>query len=181
MDNKEIIRRCLKNNRKGQEALYEKYRKQCFGICLRYARCEDDANDIFQEAFIKVFKNLNSLKAPEALFGWIKSIIVRTALRYYPSTFTDSLDSMELEVIGDDAEKLISNIDVNELLKYINKLPDGYRKVFNLYVIDGYKHREIAEVLGISENTSKSQYHDAKSYLKKELLKIGISKHYNYG
>jgi RNA polymerase sigma factor (sigma-70 family) len=149
---------------------------------LRFARHEGDAKDIFQEAFLKVYDNLERLKEPGSLDAWVKSIVVRTAINFYPANLGEREDIHEkgYDPKGDDVESIIGALAAEQLLVYINRMPDGYRKVFNLYVIDGYKHREIAEMLGISESTSKTQLRDAKTFLKKELSRMGITKSYCY-
>ena len=179
MTEEQLVKACLKNNRKAQELLYERYHALCYGICLRYARNESDADDIFQESLIKVFKSLRQLKEPKALYSWIKKTIIRTALNFYqilPHTNVPMSDEVTFDIEGDSSNTLLSKMVVDELVDLINKMPDGYRQVFNMYVIDGYKHREIAEILDISESTSKSQLRDAKQYLKKMLTQVGVTK-----
>ncbi len=170
----EVLDQCLLNDPRGQEALYKAYASIMFGICLRYSRNRMEAEDILQEGFIKVFKNLPQLHSKESIDGWIRRIMVNTALNYYTKQLKFQNEvSLKYETL--DAtfqEDALSKLSYNELLRILQGLPAGYRTVFNLFVIDGYNHKEISEMLGISENTSKSQLWRAKASLKKILTRI---------
>jgi len=148
------------------------------GICLRYAKDYDDAKDIFQDTFIKIFKQLHTLKSIDALDYWIKSITVRTAINFYYQKLNKlnntSDNNQNVEPVSDDYLKIMDQLNNEALVKLINHMPDGYRIVFNMYVIEGYKHKEIADILDISINTSKTQLRDAKTYLKNQLKNLGI-------
>jgi len=170
----EVIDQCLRNEPRGQEALYKAYSAKMFGICLRYAASRMEAEDILQEGFIKIFQNLSKLHSPEAIDGWIRRIMVNTAINYYTRQLKFQNDvSLKNEMpdatIPEDA---LSKLSYKELLKILQGLPAGYRTVFNLFVIEGYTHKEIGELLGISENTSKSQLFRAKSSMKNILKRI---------
>ncbi|MES2389820.1 MAG: sigma-70 family RNA polymerase sigma factor [Bacteroidota bacterium] len=169
----ELIEGCKANKARYQEALYNKYGSVMMGICLRYAYTSFEAEDIFHDAFIKVFKNMQAYKGAGSFEGWMKHIFVNTAInhfhknkkRYYHGDLEDAGDMPQSD------QDTLSQIDADELLDLIARLPEGYRMVFNLFAIEGYGHKEISEMLGISEGTSKSQLAKARAYLKKSLLK----------
>jgi len=145
-----------------------------YGICLRYAGNRKDGEDSLQEGFIKVFQNLSQLQSKEAIEGWIHRIMVNTAINYYTKQLK-FLNEVRIKFEYSDAtiqEDALSKLSYNELLMILQGLPTGYRTVFNLHVIDGYNHREIGEMLGISENTSKTQLWRAKASMKKILTRI---------
>jgi RNA polymerase sigma factor (sigma-70 family) len=168
---KELIERCLAKDPKAQEYLYKRFSRRMYGVCLRFARNTLEADDILQEGFIKVFSYLKDFRHEGALEGWIRRTIVNTAINYYNSRVADwSETSIEkAETYSSSAEQILATISVNEMLKLIQDLPEGYRLVFNLYVIEGYSHQEIAEMLNISENTSKSQLSRARASLQQKI------------
>ncbi len=170
----EVFDQCLRNEPRGQEALYKAYASRMFGVCLRYAVNRAEAEDILQEGFIKIFQNLSTLHTIDSLDGWIRRIIVNTAINYYSKQLKFQND-VSLTYESQDATiqaDALSILSYNELLRILQGLPAGYRAVFNLYVIEGYSHREIGELLGISENTSKSQLWRAKASMRKILSRI---------
>ncbi|MDP4266180.1 MAG: sigma-70 family RNA polymerase sigma factor [Bacteroidota bacterium] len=177
LKDEDLVNECLKNNTKAQEQLYKRFASKMYGICLRFVRYRIEADDILQDGFVKVFENLKYFRADGSLEGWIKRIMVNTAINYYNKntvqqdneTDIDSPGSMGQNELID--ENIISHISRNELLEIINELADGYRMVFNLYVIDGYNHKEIGEIMNISENTSKSQLSRARKILQEKILK----------
>lgn len=142
-------------------------------VCHRYANNEDDAKDIFQQAFYLVYKNIDQLKDPNALSGWVKRIFVNTALQYYKKNHArlviEDISEQNIELEG--SVDPISRMREEEIIVLIQQLPHGCREVFNLFAIDGYSHKEIAEQLNISIGTSKSQLHDARKLLRKAILK----------
>jgi len=177
-DEQQILLGCLRNDRKAQRALYEEYKVQMFRLCLRYARDRQEAEDLLQEGFIAVFRDLKNYTGAGALGGWIRKVMVNNALQHIRKTkyrfqSIDSVQLNEYEEITIDEE---DQPRVKELTKCLQSLPDGYRTVFNLYVIEGYTHKEIAKVLSISESTSKSQLFKAKGMLRKLLEKSMISR-----
>jgi len=145
-----------------------------YGVCLRYAGNRMEAEDILQEGFIKVFQNLATLHSPEAIDGWVRKIMVNTAINYYTKQLKFQNEVSLKNEVSDATiqEDALSKLSYNELLRILQGLPPGYRTVFNLYVIDGYSHKEIGEFLGISENTSKSQLWRAKASLRNILRRI---------
>lgn len=146
------------------------------GICRRYAKNTAEAEDILQESFIKIFRSIADMRNPEALGGWLRKVVTNTALNYYRSQlhYPQTIDYEDILHTNDDYLQLLAHLSNEEIVKLINLLPDGYRMVFNLYIIDGYDHSEIAQMLGISENTSRSQLFKAREALKKKLNELGI-------
>lgn len=174
MTNEDIIAGCLKFNQKARKVLYDKYASQMYSVCLRYSNSKDDANDIFQQAFYTVYKNLKQIKNPAALSGWIKRIFVNTALEHLKkkARFTSVEDIETVVETEHNWNDAIQNISTQELTNLIQQLPIGSRMVFNLYAIEGYSHKEISEQLGISVGTSKSQLFDARKTLKKAVTEL---------
>lgn len=179
MEENDIIKGCLKNNRESQKALYDYYYNKMLGVCLRYSKDSNEAKEMLHEGFFKIFANLKNFKAPESLEGWIKKIMVNSAIDYLHknkqnlivSTFNANKSAANtLEEISDD--ELILNIGKEEILKAVQELPPAYRKVFNLYLIEGHSHKQIAEMLDISEDTSESNLSKAKFNLRKNIQQI---------
>ncbi len=154
---KEFIDACVRNERWAQKRLYEEHYSQMMGVCLRYARNEHDALDILQEGFIKVFRNITKYQPGTTLAAWIRRIMVNTAIDFYRKNIrrrTEDLDTAyELKSMDADA---ISQCSEKEILEAVQQLTPAYRVVFNLYVIEGYSHKEIAELMEITESTSRS-------------------------
>ena len=171
---KEIIGRCLTGDRKAQTLLYKKHSPKMFGICMRYAKNNTDAEDILQEGFIKVFRYLNDYRGDGSFEGWMRRIMITTSLNFYKkkNLLKNDIDLDRLKINLSSSPEAISNMTMDELLSLIQKLPTGYRTVFNLNTIEGYTHQEISELLNISINTSKSQLSRAKSSLKSKLAKL---------
>jgi RNA polymerase sigma factor (sigma-70 family) len=164
---KELIETCLKDNPKAQKMLYDTYSSVLFGICLRYSKNEEEAQDILQDSFIKIFTKLDTYQFTGSFEGWLKRIVTNTSIEYYRKKITMG----HLEEIGFNPYLAIDSdrgLEVEELLKMIQELPEGYRMVFNMYAIDGYTHGEIATKLSISEGTSKSQLSRARAYLQRK-------------
>jgi RNA polymerase sigma-70 factor (ECF subfamily) len=162
-----LIKACIKGDKKSQKQLYEQYSKRLFVVCLRYTKGRLDAEDVLQESFIKAFANLTNFRHDCPLEAWLKRIVVNTALKHNRSklyTFPPE-DVGEMSDLLPDNELTISNFSLKELLELIQKLPLRCQLVFNMYAIEGYQHLEIAELLEISEGTSKSQYSRAKTLL----------------
>jgi RNA polymerase sigma factor (sigma-70 family) len=164
-----LIKRCIKGDRKAHATLYREYAPVLFSLCLRYARNRSDAEDILQEGFTKIFDKLEQYKFEGSFEGWLKRIMVNSALGYYRKksnvVYVEQLtDYQENNVSSHNA---IDEIGNNELLAMIRQLPHGYQTVFNLYAVEGYSHKEIAEQLNVSVGTSKSQLSDARRLLRK--------------
>ncbi len=170
MTEKELVKGCKKNDRLCQKELYDRYSAAMYAICLRYARHELEAQDILQEGFIRVFEKIDTYRGEGTIGSWIKTIIIRTAIKNFHSGHYKHEDlGLEVQDEKQLQSQAISSLDEEDILDAINKLPDGYRTVFNLYAIEGYKHKEIAEMLDIGESTSRSQLVKAKRLLRKYL------------
>lgn len=166
----DLIEGCLKGERRWQRALYDRFSKKMMGVCLRYCKAQQEAEDVLQESFIKVFENIKNYRGESSIEYWIKRIVINTALNAQRS----KLYLYPMVDISDmsgtlDQDTSLSGFHYADLLKMIQELPTGCRIIFNLYAIEGYKHQEIAEMLNISEGTSKSQYARAKSLLQQTL------------
>ncbi|MEM7101763.1 MAG: sigma-70 family RNA polymerase sigma factor [Bacteroidota bacterium] len=167
MTEAELIEQCKRENRKAQQIMYDRYAPKMYGICKRYVKNREDAEDVLVEGFYKVFSKLRSFQGKGSFEGWMRRIMVNESLMFLRKqhNFQISLEVSNIEVKTEiTAQDRLEEQDILELLK---KLPTGYRTIFNLYVIEGYKHREIAEILGISINTSKSQLILAKEKMRK--------------
>ena len=167
-----IINGCLAGNRSSQEKLFNRYSPKMLAICLRYAKNIDEANEILLDGFFRVFKNLQQFNHSGSFEGWIRKIIVNAAIQRYKSRsnlhLVIPIDLVENEI--PDEMNIYSTITTKEMIQLIQKLPTSYRMVFNLYVFDGYKHKEIAALLEIAEGTSKSNLFDARAILRKAIL-----------
>jgi RNA polymerase sigma factor (sigma-70 family) len=171
LNEQELIDGCRKSTRSFQKALYERYCRKMMVVCMRYSRTTAEAEDILQEGFVKVFQGIANFRQESKLETWITRIMVNTALNFqrrklylFPMVDVEEIDLPEEEVS-------ISDINFTQLLEMIQSLPQGCQIVFNLFAIEGYNHKEIGEMLGISEGTSKSQYSRARSLLQEKLLK----------
>jgi len=163
----DLIRGCRENNRKSQEMLYRRYARAMYNLCLIYESDRDNAKDILQEAFIKIFKNIDSFDRKGSLKGWMKKIITNTAIDHYRKNYNET-QLIPIENIVDPSsneESVASILNTKDIISQVNRLPIGARMIFQLYVIEGYSHKEIAELFNISEGTSKSQINRAKQLL----------------
>lgn len=167
---KELIQGCAKNDRASQKALYEHYCGKMMVVCLRYSRSTQEAEDILQEGFIKIFKSIGDFRAESKLETWITRIMINTALNSQRQKLylMPMVDVTEIS-LPEREEISLSGFHLDELINIVQSLPDGCRVVFNLFAIEGYGHQEIAKMLDISEGTSKSQYNRAKSLLRAKL------------
>lgn len=169
---KELITGCLADKRSEQEMLYRQYADKMFNVCLTYSKDEDDACDILQEGFIKVFRQLHQYNFEGSLEGWIRRIIVHTAVDHFRRKIKQQENlSVYKTFIEPTIDGIVDKINADELIKLVSELPSGAGMVLKLYAIEGYEHKEIAEELGISVGTSKSQLNYARSLLKKSLSK----------
>lgn len=175
--NKEIkiIKKCLRNDAQAQRELYDLHRVKWFMICLRYAHNKDEAQDMLQEGLISIFKDLKQYDPKKSAFSaWSNKVVVNAALQHLRKwkklSFNQDMEDYENQLIYE--EDVFDTLGAKELTAFVQALPDGYRVVFNLYVLEGYKHREIAEILGVSENTSKSQLLKAKKMLRNQLENV---------
>ncbi len=171
MTQAELIAACQQEDRRAQQALYDLYAPLLFGVCKRYVKNREDAEDIVVEAFFKILTNIRNFKGEGSFEGWMRRITVNEALMFLRKQHNFNL-TIEINPQLDNDTDLISPVDelaAQDILNLLGTLPTGYRTIFNLYAIEGFKHREIADMLGISINTSKSQLILAKKRLQ-ELL-----------
>jgi len=168
-----LIKGCKKGRPKSQKALYQRFASAMYGICLQYASSEEDAQDIMQEGFIKVFAKLDQVKNPAAFPGWIRRLMINTALEKYRSqVILQRVDDVRGEIHEETDDGIFSKLTSEELMILIQTLSPKYRMVFNLYAIEGYSHQEISEELGISVGTSKSNLSRARGILQERIKKI---------
>ena len=175
MSDKQIITRCARHERKAQQMLYDRYSHFLLGVCMRYAADKAEAEDILQDSFLKIFFHIKNFTGTGSFTGWLRKIAVNTAITHYHKNLKfryhleiEEYVSVETGVASFEEDFFTSD----ELYKVLNELPAGYRMVFNLYAVEGYKHKEIAKMLGIDTNTSKSQYSRAKAVLRAKLEKL---------
>lgn len=163
----ELVQACLRNDRKHQRHLYEQYKVQMFRICLRYGNNRMEAEDMLQDGFITIFKDLNRYSFKGPLGGWMRKVMVNSCLQHIRKN-KNKLFVVDIQDVPEQEPPTASEHipRLQELTQMIQKLPTGYRTVFNLYVIEGYTHKEIAELLTININTSKSQLSKAKKMLR---------------
>src|SRR3954464_2505468 len=176
MTEEAILQGCIKNNAAAQKALYEKYSAKMLVVCYRYAHNREDAEDMLQEGLIKVFSQIHTFESRGALEGWIRRIVVHTCINNLKKNkrFNESVDIIYANSIQVREESIPSIIQAKEVVECIRLLPIGYRTVLNLYAIEGFAHKEIANMLDIEESTSRSQYTRAKSMLEDLLVRKNI-------
>ncbi len=170
---KSVLEGCIKNDRKAQELLYKQFYGPMIGLCMRYTRNEEDALEVLHNGFLKVYKHLASYDAGKAsLYTWIKTIMVNSAIDFIRSRqkFKNQVELKETHEAGSIDNEAVQRMGAAELLKLIQKLPMATQTVFNLYIIEGYNHREIGNILGISDGTSKWHLSEARRQLKQLLL-----------
>jgi RNA polymerase sigma factor (sigma-70 family) len=167
---------CLKNNAAAQEALYSRFSPRMLGVCYRFAKNREDAEDMLQEGFIKVFTQMHQYRNEGALEGWIRRIVVHTCINNLKKNkkFADSLDIIHANSMHINQEMIPSIMQAKQVVECIRMLPIGYRTVLNLYAIEGFPHKEIAALLDIEESTSRSQYTRAKAMLEEILVRKKI-------
>ena len=171
-DIKELIKGCLEGNRRDQELLYRRHAGKLYAVCLQYSGNDDEAKDILQEGFIKIFENLHNYKFEGSFEGWMRRITVNTALEKYRSRNklykVEDIDQIAETDSEPDTEDY-SGLEANDLLSIIRELPPKYRMIFNLYAIEGYSHKEISKMVNISEGTSKSNLSRARIILQRRV------------
>tara|TARA_B110000014_G_C20100222_1_gene577390 strand:- start:760 stop:1314 length:555 start_codon:yes stop_codon:yes gene_type:complete len=169
MSDDELVEQCLEKDVKAQKLLFQRFAPKMMGVCLRYASSSTEAEDMLQEGLIKVYEKLKMYSGKGSLEGWIRRIVVNTALdiirKNKKMKFNTSIDDVEYSLKKE--QYIIENLTVNDLMKILQTIPVGYRTVFNMYAIEGFSHKEIAEELGISVSTSKSQLSRARTVLKR--------------
>jgi len=166
----EIIDGCIEGKRKHQYKFYNLFSSKMMGVCMRYAKGQAEAEDILQDGFVKVFTNLHKFQPYGSFEGWVRRIFVNTAIEYYRQRRKFLINDIEIENQEFEfSDNVVDKMAAEEILVLIKEMPGGYRMVFNMYAIEGYSHKEIAEEMGISIGTSKSQYSRARSYLQKKM------------
>lgn len=175
MDELQLIEGCKEKKRESQKYLYEKYARSMYGVCLRYASTMENAQDLLQDGFIKVFSVIGSYQGKGSFEGWLKRVFINLALeglrKEKAITATEDINNIPDIADFDDDEK-INNISEDDLMAMIQELPKGYKMVFNLYAIENLSHKEIAQMLNIAEGTSRSQYIRARQILQEKVLEF---------
>lgn len=185
MSDQQIIDGCARHDRRSQQALYDRYARFLLGVCLRYASDKAEAEDILQDSLLKIYFNIKEYSGTGSFTGWLRKVAVNTAITHYHKNLKyryhlEIEEYVSVETGVSSFEDDFFNAD--ELYMVLNDLPPGYRMVFNLYAVEGYKHKEISEMLGIDTNTSKSQYSRAKAALREKLEKLArLKKSYPAG
>ena len=174
MNEQQLIEGCRKGDRRAQKELYDTYSRKMMGVCLRYVDDRETARDLLQDGFVKVFTGLDSYAGSGSFEGWMRRIFVNCALEYLRRSdvlreATDLENTAEL--IHPDSSA-ISDLSAAELMRLVSELPTGFRTVFNMFAIEGYSHKEIGEMLGITESTSRSQYTRAKQLLQRRIREL---------
>ena len=167
----DLIKGCLDGNRQMQEELYNRFAGKMYAVCLRYANSPEEAQDLLQDGFIKVYRNLHRFRFEGSFEGWIRRVFINSSIEHFRKK------SLQLSRVSEKEEGTVEDTDISaldslaekDIIHLIQELSPGYRTVFNLYVIEGYSHKEIADQLGISEGTSKSQLARARSILQKKV------------
>ena len=179
MEQSEIFEQCKRNNARAQRDLYDLFRARLMGLCRRYAKDRDDAQDMLQETFIKIFSRIQQVTSADSLEPWMKTIAVHTAIDHYKKKKRSDvmISPNDVEVADTAYELILDNLSDEYLITAVNELPEGCRMVFNLSVVEGYQHQEIADMLGITISTSRSQLHYAKQLLKEKLNRLGIKRY----
>jgi RNA polymerase sigma factor (sigma-70 family) len=172
----DLIKGCMEGNRRMQEELYRRFSPRMYAVCLRYAGNAEEAEDILQEGFIKIFKKLDSFRSEGSFEGWVRRIFVNTAIEHFRSKrYLLPVTEKEENTIEGKYTSVLDDLGAKDIMALVQELSPGYRTVFNMYVVEGYTHREIADILGISEGTSKSQLSRAKVILQ-DMVRTFIDK-----
>lgn len=177
LSDEQLVKKCLEKDPLAQKQLFDSFSRKMMGVCLRYTKDVEEAQDVLQIGFVKVFEKLHLFNNEGSLEGWIRKVLVNTALDQIRKNkkFDDNVDLSKVDYsMATENENVLDQLSANDLLKIIQAMPTGFRTVFNLYAIEGYSHQEIADQLNISINTSKSQYSRARVYLQKIILEEKI-------
>ncbi|MCJ8209438.1 sigma-70 family RNA polymerase sigma factor [Mucilaginibacter sp. RS28] len=169
----DLIRDCKAGSRKGQEMLYKQFAGKMLGVCMRYAVDKMEAEDMLQNGFVRVFQKINDYRGEGSFEGWVRRIMVHSSIEYYRKHHK-MMQVVEQDELPEQAvnASATANLDARDLMALIQKLSPGYRMVFNLYAIEGYSHKEIADIMGITEGASKSQLSRARAILKEQVIKM---------
>jgi RNA polymerase sigma-70 factor (ECF subfamily) len=171
MNEQQLIEGCRKGNRLAQKELYETYSRKMMGVCLRYTNDRETARDLLQDGFVKVYSSIESYTGNGSFEGWMRKIFVNCALEYLRKSdvLREAIDLDNTTELANPDSSVVSTMSANELLTLIGELPAGFRTVFNLFAIEGFSHKEIGELLNITESTSRSQYTRAKQLLQRKI------------
>jgi RNA polymerase sigma factor (sigma-70 family) len=177
-----LVNKCKAGERKAQELLYKQFAAKMLGVCMRYATDRMEAEDMLQNGFIRVFQKMNDYRGEGSFEGWVRRIMVHSSIEYYRKhhKMMQVVDTNEGDEPSVDPVAM-ANLDAKDLIALIQQLAPGYRMVFNLYAIEGFSHREIGEIIGISEGASKSQLSRARAILKEQVLKTSNKSYGNAG
>lgn len=172
----DIIKDCKRGKRKAQKMLYEKYYRQMLGICLRYCASKPEAEDVMLAGFMNLFTKIELYTGSGSFEGWMKKVMINTAIDNFrkQKKNVDLCDISLIEEVLGEENFIPETFSINEILNMVQKLPTGYRTVFNLYAIEGFSHQEIAEMLGVTVNTSKTQLFKARKMLQNSILKMNM-------
>lgn len=172
MNEQQLIASCKRGDRIGQKELYNRFARKMMGVCYRYVNDMETASDLLQDGFVKVFQSLDSYSGTGSFEGWVRKIFVNCALEFLRKTdvLRNAADLDDrLELAHSDNSSVISSMTAKELMDLVHELPPGFRTVFNLFAIEGYSHKEIGDMLNITESTSRSQFTRARQLLQKKI------------
>lgn len=171
-DEFQLIEKCKEGDRHAQKAVYERYAPAMLAVCVRYVADRESAKDVLQDGFIKVFTSIRSYSGEGSFGAWVRRIFVTTSLEHLRKNRkwnSNELIDNYIELVQTEYEDVLSQISANELIKHIGALPERYRVIFNLFAVEGYAHAEIAEILNINENSSRSEFSRARKMLQKSI------------
>lgn len=177
-----LVSKCKAGERKAQEMLYKQFASKMLGVCMRYATDKMEAEDMLQNGFIRVFQKMADYRGEGSFEGWVRRIMVHSSIEYYRKNHK-MMQAVDMDNIDEPSVDPVAaaNLNAKDLILLIQQLAPGYRMVFNLYAIDGYSHKEIGEIMGITEGASKSQLSRARTILKEQILKTGEKRYGNAG
>lgn len=176
----DLVRACQNNDPRAQTLFYNRFRTELMRICARFARTRMEAEDIYQESFVKIFRHIHDVQNLASIESWMRAVVTRTAINYYHRTtkkeaMNHSMDMSPMDFESNDHNSIIDMLSLGVVNDMIAQLPEGYKKIVNLHLIDGYSHIEIAQTLRITDSTSRSQLLRGRNLLMKKLKKQGIS------
>jgi RNA polymerase sigma factor (sigma-70 family) len=176
----DLVRACQNNDPRAQTLFYNRFRTELIRICSRFAKTRMEAEDIYQESFVKIFRHIHDVQNLESVESWMRSVVTRTAINYYHRTtkkevMNHSMDMTPMEFESNEHSSLIDKLSIGIVNEMIAELPDGYRRIVNLHLVDGYSHIEIAKTLSITDSTSRSQLLRGRNLLMKKLKEVGIT------
>lgn len=175
----DLVIACQNNDPRAQTIFYNRFRTEMMRICQRFAHTRMEAEDIYQESFVKIFRHIQSVQSPESIESWMRSVVTRTAINYYhrvtkKEAMNHSMDMVQMDFESNDHVSMVDKLGMGIISEMIAQLPEGYKKIVNLHLIDGYSHIEIAQKLAITDSTSRSQLLRGRHLLMKKLKAYGI-------